>query len=151
MEDFDLGWELKKTVDSTRLYVNNLIKKCLEDNGISISWTEAMVLTYVFKHPDMIVSAKLLLSKFKLSKATMSQTLASLVRKGLIEYEEWEGDGRVKRIVLTKKSDEAWQVLSKVMADANSFFKSAFTDEEVQTFISLLQKLYSHLGIEEEN
>ena len=107
--------------------------------------------TYVFKHPDMIVSAKLLLSKFKLSKATMSQTLASLVRKGLIEYEEWEGDGRVKRIVLTKKSDEAWQVLSKVMADANSFFKSAFTDEEVQTFISLLQKLYSHLGIEEEN
>lgn len=150
MESKDLGWELKKTTDVLKLYVNRFVKSCFEKNDVCVSWTEGAILTYAATHKDKIISAKLLMKELRLSKATMSQTLSSLVCKGLIEYDEWEEDGRVKRILLTKKANDLWEDVAVVMKNANEFFVMAFSEDELNQFIELLHKLRNHISAQEK-
>ena len=75
----------------------------------------------------------------------MSQTLASLIRKGLIEFEEWPEDGRVKRVLLTKKGQSLEEDIDKALNDADRFFKEAFSQDELEELRSLMRKLREYV------
>lgn len=149
MEELSLGWELKKTAETVKQYTGEFINECLEKNNISLSWTEGAVLAYITAHKEKVISAKLLLTKLQLSKATMSQTLTSLTSKGLIEYEEWSEDGRVKRVILTKKAQNVCKSISEILDKADAYFREAFSQEELEMLKGLLQKLRTHISEEE--
>ncbi len=141
MEEDVLGIEVKKTSKAIKGYVNKAVSKALEKYNISISGTEGMILSYVFRHAERIVSAKVLLEEFGVSKATMSQSLSTLYKKGLITYEEWDEDGRVKRIVLTDMANSLEKEIEEALLEVDTFLKGAFTNEEIELLHSLLRKL----------
>lgn len=141
MEEDILGIEVKKTSRAIKGYVNKVVSLFLEKYNISISGTEGMILSYVFEHSERIVSAKLLLEKFGVSKATMSQSLSTLYKKGLITYEEWNEDGRIKRIILTETAEALENDIEEALLEVDTFLKGAFNEEELKTFISSLKKL----------
>lgn len=145
MDENSIGWELKKTAEALKQYNNIFINECLEENNVSFSWTEGMVLAYIANHPKEIISAKLLLTNLQLSKATMSQTLTSLVSKGLIEYDEWNGDGRVKRVILTKKAEKVCSSVLMILDRTDEYLKEIFTQEELNVLKNLLGRIREHV------
>ena len=148
--DDNLGIEFKQTSKVIKAYVGRLISNNLNEHQIKISTTEGLFLHYVYQHDDRVVSSKTLIEAFGVSKATVSQTLASLIRKGLIEFDEWAEDGRVKRILLTKKAQILEEDVNKALEDADAFFKEAFTPNELDELHMLMKKLRDHIQKDEE-
>lgn len=143
--DSNLGIEFRQTSKVIKSYVGKLISENLNEHKVKISTTEGLILHYVYNHEDRIVSSKTLIEAFGVSKATMSQTLASLVRKGLVEFDEWEEDGRVKRILLTKKAQSLEEDIDKALKASDAFFKEAFTPEELDQLHTLMKKMRDHI------
>ncbi len=141
MEEVKLGLEIKQTSKVIKQYVQRKIDENFKENDVHVTISEGMVLHYVHNHEDEVVTARVLIDQYGLSKATMSQILTSLLRKGLIHYEVYKPDGRMKRIVLSKKALRLESDINKSLADSDSFFKGAFTEKELETFADLLKKL----------
>ncbi len=141
MEEDVLGIEVKKTSRAIKGYVNKVVSSFLEKYNVNVSGTEGMILSYVFRHDERIVSAKLLMQEFGVSKATMSQSLSTLYKKGLITYEEWNEDGRVKRILLTETATALENDIEKALLEVDTFLKGAFTEDELASLHTLLRKL----------
>ena len=146
MEEDVLGIEVKKTSKAIKGYINKVISKFLEEYNETISGTEGMILSYVYRHSERIVSAKMLLDEFGVSKATMSQSLSTLYKKGLITYEEWTGDGRVKRIILTDMATSLENDIEKALLEVDTFLKGAYTEEELAMMHSLLRRLRERIN-----
>ena len=140
-----LGLEFKQTSKVIKAYVGKLICDNLNEHKVKVSATEGIILHYVYDHGDHVVSSKDLMQAIGVSKATMSQTLASLIRKGLIEFEEWPEDGRVKRVLLTKKGQSLEEDIDKALNDADRFFKEAFSQDELEELRSLMRKLREYV------
>ncbi len=145
-EEMTLGLQLKQTSKTIKKYVQNKIENNFKEHAVHITLSEGMIMHYVYKHSDEIVTAKTLIARFSLSKATMSQTLTSLLRKGLIHYDECKNDGRMKRIILSKKAEKLESDINQSLTESDAFFKDAFTEEEFSTFITLLDKLRQHVS-----
>lgn len=145
MEKVKLGLEIRQTSKAVKQYVQNEINENFKENDVHITLSEGMVLHYVDSHPDDVVTAKVLLKKYGLSKATMSQILTSLLRKGMIHYEVCKKDGRLKRIVLTKKAMQLQSDINTTLAESDDFFMEAFTQEESETLCLLLARLREHI------
>ncbi len=141
MKEDVLGVEVKQTSKAIKGYVNKIVGSFLEKYDVTVSGTEGMILQYVYSHQERIVSAKLLMERFGVSKATMSQSLSTLYKKGLITYEEWNGDGRVKRIILTDYGTSLENDIEKALLEVDVFLKGAYTEEELKTLHDLLRKL----------
>lgn len=146
MEEDVLGIEVKKTSRAIKGYVNKVVGSFLEKYNVNVSGTEGMILSYVFRHDERIVSAKLLMQEFGVSKATMSQSLSTLYKKGLITYEEWNEDGRVKRILLTETATALENDIEKALLEVDTFLKGAYTEEELNSLHTLLRKLRERIG-----
>ncbi|HBM99931.1 MAG TPA: hypothetical protein DD384_01650 [Firmicutes bacterium] len=143
--DESLGIEFRQTAKVIKAHIGKLICDNLNEHQVKISTTEGIILHHVYNHRDKIVSSKDLMEVIGVSKATMSQTLASLIRKGLIEFEEWPEDGRVKRILLTKKAQSLEEDIDKALNDADRFFKEAFSQKELEELHFLMKKLREHI------
>ncbi len=146
MEEVKLGLEIKQTSKVIKQYVQRKIDENFKEHDIHVTVSEGMALHYVHNHQDEVVTAKVLIDHYGLSKATMSQILTSLLRKGLIHYEVYKPDGRMKRIVLSKKAFQLESDINSSLADSDAFFREAFTEEELETFAALLTKLRSHVS-----
>ena len=143
--DESLGIEFRQTSKVIKTHIGKLICEHLDEHKVKISMTEGIILHYVYSHEDRVVSSKNLMEAIGVSKATMSQTLASLIRKGLIEFEEWPEDGRVKRVLLTKKGQSLEEDINKALNDADRFFKEAFRPEELEELHRLMKKLRDYV------
>lgn len=143
--DESLGIEFRQTSKVIKAHIGKLICEHLDEHKVKISMTEGIILHYVYSHEDRVVSSKNLMEAIGVSKATMSQTLASLIRKGLIEFEEWPEDGRVKRVLLTKKGQSLEENINKALNDADRFFKEAFRPEELEELHRLMKKLRDYV------
>ena len=133
-----IGLKVKYASKALRTYINNKIHT---DAGVTLSGTEGMVMRFVHEHQEEVVSAKMLMERFRVSKATMSQTLTGLIRKGLIEYAEWEKDGRVKRVILTSEGEALEKRVDAVLQECDRKIEEHFTEEELNELARLLDRL----------
>jgi DNA-binding MarR family transcriptional regulator len=89
------------------------------------------------------------LTQAALSLGTTHQNLRqvadALVRKGFLSIEPDAGDGRVRRLVTTPKSDEYWGRTSPASHRRVLDWFESFSDDEVRTLSGLLWRLEENM------
>lgn len=143
MDSKPLGFQIKKTSLSITNYIDRAIRREL---SLPLSSSEGLILNFLYAHSDQIVSSKMLLKKFKVSKSTMSQTLNGLFKKGYLNYEEVEEDGRVKRIILTDSGRLLEEKVAKILDMADVSIKKGLSKNEIIALESILKKIRHNVG-----
>lgn len=136
----------------------NLMKeiKCIEklasDYGApvrpfkgQINFTQGHILIYLFMNEDKNVCQKDLENETKLKKASITGTLDSLEDKGLIERVVSLQDKRKNYIVLTDKAKQMMDILEAQLNDINEIAFRGVSDEEMEYFFSIIDKISNNL------
>lgn len=112
-------------------------------NNISGVNSNIMVFIRTSKKP---VFQKDIEKNFGITRATASNIISLMEKKGLIERKKIDLDARLKQLVLT---DTAKLYVDDIICDLEgleSKMKNGFTDEELELFISFLQRIKNNLG-----
>ncbi len=130
-------------VEELHAALRHLFRKNYEDYfPAGISPMESKFIGYVGTHQDEGgVISRDLLQAFGLRKPTVSETIASLIRKGYMQFVKDREDGRMKSIVLTEKGQEYFALVTPIIEGFDGSFDDVLTKKEAEQFEATCQKL----------
>ena len=125
-----------------------LFRKNYEDYFPSgISPMESKFIGYVGTHQDDGgVISKDLIQTFGLRKPTVSETVASLIQKGYMQFIKDRQDGRMKSIVLTEKGKEYFSIVTPIIEGFDGSFDDVLTKEEAEQLEAICKKLQAAIA-----
>lgn len=131
------------------------LTSCVIDSYISTNITgsgkkvltgiEGLTLGFL-AHDDHPKTTKDVMERFHIAKATASQTLSGLEKKGMIRQEAYADDKRRKQIMLTDEGREIQDTIDEKFAIMNSTLEEGISEEEKETFRKVLFKIRCNLG-----
>ena len=134
--------------------LSNKIRRRLEKIDViaqmnDLTGTNGFIIMYLAKakHP---VYQKDIELEFGITRSTASKVLTLMEKKDLITRQNVESDARLRQILLTPK---AFDLTKKVLTQMDAFEKGllkGFSDDEVNTLISLLKRVNDNLELKEE-
>lgn len=134
--------------------LSNKIRRSLEKIDViaqmnDLTGTNGFIIMYLAKakHP---VYQKDIELEFGITRSTASKVLTLMEKKDLITRQNVESDARLRQILLTPK---AFDLTKKVLSQMDAFEKGllkGFSDDEVNTLISLLKRVNDNLELKEE-
>ena len=86
-----------------------------------------------------------------LRASSVSTLLTTLEKKGYLVRNVADGDARTKYITLTEKGNVLCEEKKLYMERCDALVQSALTEEEQETFITLLNKIMSGINPEKED
>lgn len=111
---------------------------------------QARILKYILEKKSEVICQKDLENYLKISKATISEVLLTMEKKGIIKRVSMPNDARAKRIVLTNTSLERFQELEKNFSDINEKLIEGISDDELARFLNILNKMQQNMKEEGE-
>lgn len=112
-----------------------------------ITLRQCLVIAYLTRHPDEVVTQKTLETHMSLSNPTVTVLIQNMVRKGLIIREKVPGDNRKNNLRLTEKAVQLREAYSDELAAMQTQFYNGITEEEKDFLMVIFQKLEKNLGI----
>ena len=103
------------------------------------------ILKYLLYKVLIVVFQKDFENKFSIRPSTASNILKTMEQKGLIKRVSVESDARLKKIVLTEKAIEIHKKVVKEIENREIRLKSGISEEELQVFFSVMQKLSANM------
>lgn len=137
-----LGAEIHITASFIDSYIDQNITEC---RGCELTFIEGRTLGFVNQNGGKMLTSELL-SYFHVSKASMSQTLTSLLNKKMITMDVDQTDRRCKIVALTDKGKYTAIKSDEFFDDMDNKIESNLTDDELDEFYSLLKKIRQNLG-----
>ena len=139
----------EKELGRTVAHVSNLFRRnfdnlvATESAGYtdSLSGRNLWVLRYLETHRGEDVFQRDLESTFGIRRSTVSHTVELMEQKGLLKREAVNGDARLKRLSLTPKAEKILTAVSRGVDSMEEHVKGAFSDEEYEQLLRLLDKL----------
>lgn len=119
----------------------NLHKK----NKEGLTGIEGMALQYVYHH-NSSVTVKQIMDFSHVCKATCSQTLNSLYRKGLIVLKDDINDRRKKIIFITERGKEVAAEFDLFFENMNERLEQGISEEEKALLRDILMRFRRNLG-----
>lgn len=112
-----------------------------------ITLRQCLVIAYLTRHADEVVTQKTLETHMSLSNPTVTVLIQNMVRKGLITREKVPGDNRKNHLLLTEKASRLREAYSAELAAMQARFYDGITDEEKAALMTIFQKMEKNLGI----
>lgn len=112
-----------------------------------ITLRQCLVIAYLTRHPDEVVTQKTLETHMSLSNPTVTVLIQNMVRKGLVTREKVPGDSRKNNLRLTAKAIKLREEYSDELAAMQAQFYNGITEEEKDFLMVIFQKLEKNLGI----
>src|SRR5574344_954958 len=144
-EEKPLGAEIRRTDHLIKAYIDQTLEEHLKEELTGI---EGMTLGYIFHHQGQEIVAKDVMARSKVSKATTSQTLSGLEKKGYIRMVAAPEDKRKKIITLTAKGEKVEAEFKEIFKEISARVKAGVTPEEEATVRSVLAKIRANLSEE---
>jgi DNA-binding MarR family transcriptional regulator len=144
-EEKPLGAEIRRTDHLIKAYIDQTLEEHLKEELTGI---EGMTLGYIFHHQGQEIVAKDVMARSKVSKATTSQTLSGLEKKGYIRMVASPEDKRKKIITLTAKGEKVEAEFKEIFKEISARVKAGVTPEEEATVRSVLAKIRANLSEE---
>jgi len=145
MEQKHLASETKMATHAIRSYIDKVLSEKLSEK---LTGVEGMTMGYFFHHQDRVLTAHSVMDRFHITKATASQTLNGLRKKGLILMNSLPSDKRIKRIVLTAKGQEVQAEFKVIFTSINEEIEKGISGEEKTTFRAVLSKMMDNIGFD---
>ncbi len=130
--------------------LSNLIKRDIErekdEQGLKLpKGINGWAISYFFNHQNEDVFQRDFEAEFSIRRSTASNILKTMEQNGLITRESVESDARLKKIVLTEKAVNIHKSVLKNIANREERLKKNLTQEEVEAFLKLMDKLIGNL------
>ncbi|MDD3219954.1 MAG: MarR family transcriptional regulator [Lachnospiraceae bacterium] len=84
-------------------------------------------------------------SEFCIARSTATNILQLMVKKGIITKESVDYDDRLKKLVLTEKSDYLIQEHNRTIEEVEGMLTNGLTEDEIKQYIHLTQKMRQNL------
>lgn len=117
--------------------VNQTLNKKLSPYGIAIEQRATLEIIRFEPEVNQTTIANLLGK----DKTTVSRSLNSLEKKGLIKKSEISDDKRSNKVELTKEGEEILEDTLKVITSYRESLNSKLTKEELEVFFKIIDKL----------
>lgn len=115
-----------------------------------LSGENVRVLGFIYHNKEKIYQ-KDIEKEFGITRSTASNTISLLEKKGFLKRNSSEEDQRLKSLVLTEKGINHVKIVSYELSKFDKEIEDNFTDDELNQFISYLEKLEKILDERKKN
>ncbi|MCI1245236.1 MAG: MarR family transcriptional regulator [Bacilli bacterium] len=142
-EEKPLGAEIRVTNNLIKAYIDRTLNTRLKENLTGI---EGMILGFLFRHPDLKLTSKDIMDRSRGSKATTSQSVNGLVKKGYIEMVVSSVDHRKKIIHLTEKGIAVEGEFKEIFKGITAQIKNGVSSEEEALVRRILARIRDNVS-----
>jgi len=114
------------------------------DSG-DLTRMQRFTIGYLYHNKGRDIYQKDLETEFAISRATASNMLAVMERKGLLKREPVKHDARLKRLVLTERSMKMYQQVERDMLETEQTLTNGMTEDDKQRLHQYLDKMIQNL------
>ena len=131
--------------------LSNMIGRKIDEekrqrNMGDVSPVQTWVIRYLHDHKGQEICQRDLERDFNITRSTVTGILQLMEKKGYIVRVASTEDARLKRILLTEKAIEHHNLIEEQIRDFNRELENGITEEEKQTFLTILDKMMQNLG-----
>ena len=141
--------EYEKVISREIIMLSAKIKRKLmddqKDKELEITHSHSRILGYVIDHCKEDVYQRDIEKHFMIRRATISKILKSLEEKNYIIREAVVSDGRLKKIIPTKKAIHLFHYIHEGIEKKDLNMINGITEEELKTFFSVLHKINKNI------
>ena len=113
-----------------------------------VSRQQYQVLSYLYHKQNCDVYQRDIEAQFSMPRSTVSGLMKELEEKGLLERRAVESDSRLKRLTLTDKALNVCRRVRQGMVELNQQLAAGVSDEELNVFWRVADKMKENLLIE---
>lgn len=132
--------------------IHNQVHKTMEfkrkENEDDLTSMQRWTLGFLHEHEGQDIYQRDIEAAFSVSRATASNMLSVMERKGLIERHSVEHDARLKRLELTERGKMLFTRADQDVKEMEDTLLADMSEEDVETLKKLLDQMLSNLGVE---
>lgn len=132
--------------------IHNQIHKTMEfkrkENEDDLTSMQRWTLGFLHEREGQNIYQRDLEAAFSVSRATASNMLSVMERKGLIERHSVEHDARLKRLELTERARRLFARADQDMKEMEDTLLLGLDEEEILVLNKSLDQMLSNLGVE---
>lgn len=141
---------MKKTVHKELRSLSHLIARtidnCFNKKKIeSMSGNNGCIIGYLSDNRERDVFQRDLEKEFGITRSTASKVVNLMEQKGLVEKRSVSYDARLKKLVLTEKSEAIAHLMSDDMTKLESVLTDGFSDDELDTLYGYIDRMKNNL------
>jgi len=144
---------MEESVISELKSLNNLLRRliiahCASHEKLSSLSAQQMHIIFFIKHAqknNTDVYQRDIENSFNIRPSTATGTIGLLEKNGYIVKENVPSDARLKKLVLTEKSDAIFHNFIPFIKDIEEVVLKDISDDEVRQFIVIIQKMKNNL------
>ncbi len=148
MRDDTIGYQI-------RLIHNEIHKrmeaKRIENEGEPLTGMQRWILGYLSKKQNEGVYQRTIEEEFHISRATASNMISVMERRGLVLRQSVEHDARLKRLVLTELGQSLIDRANQDISQMEALLTKGFSKEEVTALKHDLKRIADNLRAMEKN
>lgn len=134
--------------------LSNIIRRDIEKSSRRLGFdpvkgVNGWAIDFFFENRDKDIFQKDFENKFSIRRSTASRILKSMEQKGLIERISVQSDARLKKIVLTDKAIQLYNIIEREIEQREQRLRKGISDEDIKKFFELIDKFASNM--EEDN
>ena len=134
-----LGFRIRSLWQQIKRLMN---RHLTENDGYGLTGMQFAIVSYIAKESaTRDVFQKDLEQKFDIRKSTVTGILNTMERDGLLLRETVPYDARLRKMILTDKALQAKQNTEQVIDSVESQLSKGLTEEEITTFLNILEKI----------
>lgn len=134
--------------------VSNMIKRYTDDNLRLPRSKDITTMVIGFLYESELekreVFQKDIREKFGMSRSAVTGLVDRMEEKGLVVRKKAQKDGRLKKVVLTKKCRETCDVTFAALKSLEDMLVKGFSEKEKDTLMTLLEKVHKNIISAEE-
>lgn len=121
-------------------------EKKLENEKEPLTGMQRWTLGYLSEHEGQAVYQRDIEESFKISRATASNMLSVMERRGLIERQPVEHDARLKKIVMTDLACTMTQKANRDVKEMETLLQQGLSQEDIVHLKKYLDIILKNLG-----
>ncbi|MGL5694842.1 MAG: MarR family winged helix-turn-helix transcriptional regulator [Peptostreptococcaceae bacterium] len=138
-----LGLDISKINHIISRKMDATVIKVIDDN---LTVSQAYVIDFIsHSGKDKEIFQKDLEKEFDLKRSSISLMLNNMEKSGLIERVPVLEDARLKKIVLTPKSEKVYEKISDAIDSVEDKLSENITEDEIKSFNKVLSKIRNNL------
>ena len=143
MEQRQMGRELHRLDNGIRRYLcmNTALMKSRDE----VTGTNMRIIRFLSNNEHRDIYQKDVEKEFGITRSTASRVLVLMEEKGLVKRMGVEHDARLKKLVLTEKSQQMGEAMHQVGEKTDAKLLQGFSDEEKQMLYSFIDRMVDNL------
>ena len=137
-----LGFQLKK-ID--KLILRTLQSRMRTEGFDEVSIVHGYILGYLYHNADRTIYQRDIEKEFGITKSSVATILKLMEKKGYIERNTEENDGRFKKISLTDLGIQTHLSTVKIIQSIHKELEFGISEEEKKVFMSTLNKMEQNI------